>query len=206
MSSDNKTTEEKNIEVVKFDHETISKKLELLKTPLLPREIEWKVQASNENTTIVPYINSRSVYDRFDRLFGSRYSIETTNNTFQHELTYYESVGNGRKEKKFRPRISTGFTTKITIEGDGFTVSRVGCAEVSDVDPFKGGESDSLKRCAHAFGMGRELYRFPTVQIIGSHKYIPWAVENALDQLVKDITDKKIIKNFIKFTTDGKMV
>ena len=40
---------------------------EILRKPIQPNEIEWRVQsAKGGKTTIVPYIQSRAVMNRFD--------------------------------------------------------------------------------------------------------------------------------------------
>ena len=58
-------------------------------------------------------------------------------------------------------------------------------ADETDIEPTKGGFSDSMKRCAVQWGLGRDLYKYPRVFIEGEHKYIPdWANE-MLDKLVE---------------------
>ena len=44
---------------------------EILRQPIQPNEIEWRVQsAKGGKTTIVPYIQSRAVMNRLDEAFG----------------------------------------------------------------------------------------------------------------------------------------
>ena len=63
---------------------------EILRKPIQPNEIEWRVQsAKGGKTTIVPYITSRAVMNRFDDAFGPEgwqdtYSIVTGKLVISH--------------------------------------------------------------------------------------------------------------------------
>ncbi len=50
----------------------------------------------------------------------------------------------------------------IYFEGKGFITKWDG-AEDSDIEPIKGGLSDSMKRAAYQWGIGRVLYSLDTV-------------------------------------------
>ena len=46
---------------------------EILRKPIQPNEIEWRVQsAKGGKTTIVPYIQSRAVMNRFDASYHNK--------------------------------------------------------------------------------------------------------------------------------------
>jgi len=116
-----------------------------LTKPIEANEIEWRIQrASNGKTTIVPYITNRCVMNRLDAHFTpSGWSSE------------------------FR-EVSGGFICRITTDKcykeDG--------ASCTKIEPTKGGISDSMKRCAVQFGIGRNLYDYPRVFILEEVKYI----------------------------------
>jgi len=52
----------------------------------------------------------------------------------------------------------------IHFEGKGFITKWDG-AEDSDIEPIKGGLSDSMKRAAYQWGIGRVLYSLDTVWV-----------------------------------------
>ena len=138
--------------------------------PIQPDEIEWRVQNQTKDGTkliIVPYITNRCVMERFDTMFGwNGWSSE------------FREVGNG-------------FICRLTATYDGVTIFKEDGASKTKIEPEKGGISDSMKRCAVQFGLGRGLYNYPKVMIETGDKYIPkWAYER-LDAMVDAINEEK---------------
>jgi len=148
--------------------------IQALTTPIQPDEIEWRVQTvkysdpakkNPERLTMVAYINNRCVQNRFDSAFGwDKWSC-----TFRE--------------------LNDGFICQIRVETDsGFVIKEDG-ANKTQVEPVKGGISDSMKRCAVQFGLGRGLYEYPNVYIYNNTKYIPnWAMSQ-LSDLVREINN-----------------
>lgn len=138
----------------------------ILYAPLQPNEVEWRVQSLKDGKqTAVPYLNNRCVMERFDLAFGA----ECWTSEFRE--------------------INGGFICRLTVHLEGKTIYREDGAQKTDIEPLKGGISDSMKRCAVQFGLGRGLYNYPRVQIAIDSKFIPnWAYPK-LDSLVKWIND-----------------
>jgi hypothetical protein len=136
---------------------------EELKKPMQPNEIEWRIQNSRNNkTTVVPYLQNRAVMERLDEAFAPGGWQNT-----------YERWG------------AKGVKCGIGVLCDAEWVWKYDGADETDIEPTKGGFSDSMKRCAVQWGLGRDLYKYPRVFIEGEHKYIPdWANE-MLDKLVE---------------------
>lgn len=119
---------------------------EKLKAPFKPDEIEWRVQramktARGNKAIVLAYVTARAVQDRLDDVFGidgwmDSYRWETGNNGERNVVC---TLGVWSEEKK----------TWISKE-DG--------APETNVESFKGGISDSLKRVCVKFGIGRYLY------------------------------------------------
>jgi hypothetical protein len=132
-----------------------------LTQPLAPSQIDWKIQASkNGKTLVVPYIDNRAVMERFDAAFG----WDGWETSFEH--------------------IGEGFLCTITVTTDtGRRVSKTDGANKSDIEPTKGGISDSMKRCAVQFGLGRDLYNYPKIYLEGEHKFIPSWGKSLLDRI-----------------------
>ncbi|ARK09067.1 Rad52/Rad22 family DNA repair protein [Fibrella sp. ES10-3-2-2] len=136
--------------------------IEWLALPLTPEEIEWKIQTSKNNKTlVVPYIDNRAVMDRLNK-----------------------AVGWDNWESDFQP-FADGFICRITLTlSDGRKLTKADGAGRSAVEPVKGGISDAMKRCAVQFGLGRSLYNYPKVYLEGEHRYIPNWGTTLLDRLV----------------------
>jgi len=135
----------------------------ILNKPILPDEIEWKIQSYTKDkskTIIVPYITSRCVMERFDMAFG---------------VMGWQS--------KFR-EITKGFICTMSVKVGDIWISKEDGASITGIEPVKGGISDSLKRAAHQFGLGRCLYSYPKVMIKGEQKYISKEIMVRLDKMV----------------------
>lgn len=138
--------------------------MEELNKPLQASEIEWRVQSQTKDgkrILVVPYVNNRTVMERFDKTFGW-----------------------GNWSNAIQP-IDGGFLCTITVRlHDGQTVSKTDGASRTGIEPIKGGISDSMKRCAVQFGLGRSLYDYPKIFIETTDKYIPNWAEGLLSRMV----------------------
>lgn len=149
----------------------------ILTAPILPNEIEWRVQSqtSTGKLIVVPYINNRCVMHRFDAAFGP----ENWTSEFRE--------------------IANGFICRLTviIKDTNRIVHREDGASKTNIEPEKGGISDAMKRAAVQFGLGRCLYDYPRVFIECDGKFIPdWAYDK-LDKLVTWINDGKCNRDTI---------
>ena len=111
-----------------------------LHSPFAFKDVEWKIQVTTQDKVrgmAVAYINSRAIQNRLDEVIGAfnwKNSFVTWQNTAQIcGLSIYDSNHNE-------------WVTKY----DG--------AENTDIEPIKGGLSDSFKRAACLWGIGRYLY------------------------------------------------
>ncbi len=148
---------------------------EILRKPIQPNEIEWRVQsAKGGKTTIVPYIQSRAVMNRFDDAFGPE----------GWQDTYREWKGKG-----------VMCTLSVKCE-DGW-ISKEDGADDTAIESTKGGISDSLKRCAVKFGVARDLYDYPLVQIEGEMRFVPREIRGRLDQMTTMINDGQFTKQYV---------
>jgi len=157
-----------------------------LTAPLRPEEIEWRVQQQIEakngkpaKLIVVPYITNRCVMERFDDEFG------------------WHGWENSIQE------VDGGFLCTITVVMPNKQIVRkTDGASRTGIEPVKGGISDSMKRAAVQFGLGRGLYSFPKVFVEVEGKYIPdWAVR-LLDALVESINSGKPQREVIVLKED----
>jgi len=141
------------------------KGLEVFTKPLSPSEIVWKIQASKTHTTVVPYIDNRAVMQRLDDSFGA----ENWRNDFQR----------WGSDKGVKCGISLCIGNEWVTKFDG--------ADETQIEPTKGGFSDSMKRAATQWGLGRDLYDYPRVMFKGVHKRLEEKHLNKLCNIAKAI-------------------
>ena len=121
-----------------------------LAKPFAPEDLEWRLQNTIEEKMrgmAVPYVTNRAIQNRLDEVCGPE--------NWYNEFKPWHS--NGKKDAQL-----CGIA--IYFEGKGFITKWDG-AEDSDVEPIKGGLSDSMKRAAYQWGIGRVLYSLDTVWV-----------------------------------------
>lgn len=117
---------------------------EELARPFAPEDLEWRTQVTSKDKTsglAIPYVTNRAIQDRLDEVVGPE-------NWYNDYKPWH---GNGKKDAQI-----CGIS--IYFEGKGFITKWDG-AEDSDIEPIKGGLSDSMKRSAVQWGIGRVLYK-----------------------------------------------
>ncbi len=120
-----------------MNYEEIIKRL---REPFTGREIEWKIQVTTQDKSrgmAVAYMDARAVQKRLDEVVGP----------FNWKNVYSLWHDNSQ-------------ICGISIFNDerGEWVTKFDGAENSDIEPIKGGLSDSFKRSATVWGIGRYLY------------------------------------------------
>ena len=121
-----------------------------LAKPFAPEDLEWRLQNTIEETMrgmAVPYVANRAIQNRLDEVCGPE--------NWYNEFKPWHS--NGKKDAQL-----CGIA--IYFESKGFITKWDG-AEDSDIEPIKGGLSDSMKRAAYQWGIGRVLYSLDTVWV-----------------------------------------
>lgn len=113
-------------------------------------DLEWRVQVAYEDRMqgiAVPYVTNRAIQNRLDEVMGP--------DRWHNEFKPWHSVGK---------RESQLCGISLFFEGRGWITKWDG-AEDSDIEPVKGGLSDSMKRAANQWGIGRVLYSMDTVWV-----------------------------------------
>ena len=151
--------------------------IQALHRPIQPHEIEWRVQSSRNNkTTIVPYITSRAVMTRFDEAFGAMY--------WKDEYREYKGKG-------------VLCTLSVYCLDKGEWIAKQDGADDTAIEPTKGGISDAIKRAAVKWGLGRDLYQYPLVQIEGEVRYIPNQVKTRLHGMTNAINEGSFKDDYV---------
>ena len=115
-----------------------------LKNPFPVDQIKWRLGATNQEKTkgiALAYIDSRDVQKRLDDVLG---------------------ISNWRD---YLDRVDGGFVSGIEIRIGDEWIRRSDAAGDTRVEPLKGGASDSFKRAAAKWGVGRYLYYMPNIWV-----------------------------------------
>lgn len=143
---------------------------EELARPFAPEDLEWRLQRTFESQgrmsgIAVPYVTNRAIMNRLDAVVGPE--------NWYNEFKPWH--GAGKKEAQI-----CGIS--IHFEDRGFITKWDG-AEDSDIEPVKGGLSDSMKRAAVQWGIGRILYNMDVVFVDVEQRGKSWIIKK--DQRAK---------------------
>lgn len=134
-----------------------------LAMPFAPEDLEWRLQRTFEyqgetKGIAVAYVTNRAIQNRLDDVVGP----ENWCNEFR------PWHGDGKKQAQL-----CGISIRF---GDAFLTKWDG-AEDSDIEPIKGGLSDSMKRAAVQWGIGRVLYNMDVVFVEVEKRGKTWCIK-----------------------------
>lgn len=135
-----------------------------LAMPFAPEDLEWRLQSTYEDRMkgwAVPYVTNRAIQDRLDDVVGP----ENWHNEFK------PWHGTGKKEAQI-----CGIS--IHFESRGYVTKWDG-AEDTDIEAVKGGLSDSMKRAAVQWGVGRILYKMDMVWVDIEKRGKSWVIKDS---------------------------
>jgi hypothetical protein len=115
-----------------------------LKNPFNPKQLKWRVGATNKEKTkgiALAYLDAREVMKRLDDVCGP--------DRWQTKLT----------------RTGDGFTCELGIKFGDEWIWKSNSAGDTKVESIKGGASDAFKRAGAVWGVGRYLYYLPNVWV-----------------------------------------
>lgn len=145
-----------------------------LAKPFAPEDLEWRLQTllEGDKGIAVPYVTNRAIQSRLDSVVG-----------MDHWSNEYQPWHKGEKRESQICGISIYFEERGWItKWDG--------AEDSDIESVKGGLSDSMKRAAVQWGIGRCLYGMDVVFVAtekrGKTTYIKKSERPRLDNTYCD--------------------
>ncbi len=120
--------------------EITAETFERLRAPFPSKDLEWRIGQAGKNKNgfyakILVYITNRAVMERLD-----------------------EVVGAENWKNEYKPGPDKGVVCGLSLFIRGEWVTKWDGAENSDIESVKGGLSDSMKRAAVQWGIGRYLY------------------------------------------------
>lgn len=132
-----------------------------LKNPFPPEDIEWRVGSTTADKTkglALAYITNRAIQNRLDEVFG----VFGWRNEFKEWKCVSQLCG-------------------ISVKFEGEWITKWDGADDSATEAVKGGLSDSMKRAAYQWGIGRYLYKLPQIWV----KLKPQGKSYAIDQVIQ---------------------
>ncbi len=132
-----------------------------LAMPFAPEDLEWRLQKvveARELGIAVPYVTNRAIMSRLDDVVGPE-------NWYNEFKPWHGAGGKDAQLCGISIRFGDGWITKW----DG--------AEDSDIEPVKGGLSDSMKRAAVQWGIGRVLYNMDVVFVDVEKRGKTWYIK-----------------------------
>jgi hypothetical protein len=116
-----------------------------LAAPFEPADVKFKPQVVKGNRALaIPYLHARAIQDRLDEVVGV--------DGWQDE---YATLSDGSVACRLQLRIGGVWITKMDVGGPS--------EQPDSGDRLKAAFSDALKRAAVKFGIGRYLFRVPSV-------------------------------------------
>lgn len=114
-----------------------------LDAPFYADEIEWRIQQAGKGqkgpwAKCLAYVTNRAIMRRLD-----------------------EVVGKANWQNHFVAGPAGGVVCCLSIRVDGEWITKEDGADNTEFEPIKGGLSDSMKRAAYEWGIGRYLYDLP---------------------------------------------
>ena len=126
---------------------------EQLQRPFEADDIEWRIGQCGETAKgfwakTLAYLTNRAIMNRLDEVFGFA--------SWKNEFREMDIGGNA------------GVLCGLSVKVDGEWITKWDGAQVSEMEPFKGGIIDSQKRAAVQFGIGRYLYNLDATFVVCS--------------------------------------
>lgn len=155
-----------------------------LARPFAPEDLEWRIQVTTQDKSkglAVPYVTNRAIQDRLDDVVGPE--------NWRNDYKPWHSAN--KKEAQL-----CGIS--VYLEDRKEWLTKWNGAEDTDVEPVKGGLSDSMKRAAVQFGIGRVLYKMNPVWVFIEQKGKSFIIKDSerpkLDKAYMDMLERLGLK------------
>ena len=177
----------------------VNRHLEAFGMPFPATDVSWKIQITSKDKTsgkVVPYLDARAISDRLDEVVGQ---YNWKDDYGQWHCYTEEPKDDDKKPKKVNSQLCT---ISIYDEERKEWISKTDGAENTDIEPIKGGLSDSFKRCAVKWNIGRYLYNFEAVWVNLADEYGRRVIEKSEYQRLNQIYYSTVEKLYGKELAD----
>lgn len=124
----------------------IKELLKKLAAPFPESAIKWRAAVSGLNgkgepfVLAVPYIDARAIQSRLDDVIGAENWMA-----------------------EYRQGANNGTMCKLSLRIGGEWIAKEDGADLTEIEPIKGGISNAYRRCAVVWGVGRYLYKLSSM-------------------------------------------
>ncbi len=163
--------------------------LEELGKPFDVSDVSWKIQRTTKDKTrglAVPYLDARAISDRLDSVLGQ--------NNWRDAYTKWHSFSKEVREngKEIQKGFDSQLCTIYVYDSERKEwIGKTDGAENTDFESIKGGISDSFKRAAVKWNVGRYLYAFEAQWVTLEEQYGR--------QVITEAEIKKLEKKYLEF-------
>lgn len=166
--------------------------LDELGQPFPYSDVHWRMQyvdTTKSEGFAVPYLDARAVEDRLDRVIGQ----DNWNDSYETWHTYTETVTERDRTtvKEIRSQLCTIY---VYNEERGEWLGKTDGAENTDIESIKGGLSDSFKRAAVKWNVGRYMYKMDSVWVKAEKRGKSYVVADSEKERLK-AEYMKVVKN-----------
>lgn len=165
-----------------------------LAKPFAPEDLEWRLQRTFESRgdtmgLAVPYVTNRAIQSRLDEVVGP----DNWYNDYKPWHRFTVKVKSEKDPQKYFDKevISQLCGIAIFFEESQRWITKWDGAENTDIEPVKGGLSDSMKRAAVQWGIGRVLYNMDGVFVDVEKRGRTWCIakkeQSKLDKAYLDM-------------------
>lgn len=165
--------------------------LEELGKPFPASDVSWRMQYVDKEKVegfAVPYLDARAISDRLDNVVGQ---FNWKDNFSQWHC--YDKKDINAPDKRVDSQLCAIY---IYDEDKNEWVGKTDGAENTDFEPIKGGLSDSYKRCAVKWNIGRYLYKFEPVWVKATKQGKNYIVDSKEKPRLEQIYNNKVISIF----------
>lgn len=158
--------------------QTFAEIMAALAAPFSAVDVDWRIQHTAQSNTrglAVPYLKSRAIQSRLDEAVGPY--------NWKSEYKPWHTV-NGSASQLCGLAIYCEERKEWIQKWDG--------AENTDIEPVKGGISDSFKRAAVAWGIGRYLYGLAATWVEIEQRGKNYAITDKELRRLDDIYEKAV--------------
>ena len=159
-------------------------------------DVSWKLQHTVKDKMrglAVPYLDARAVSDRLDEVVGQ--------NNWKDEYSPWHRYTDKVKQqgKETEKLVNSQLCTIYIFDEDKKEwIGKTDGAENTDFEAVKGGLSDSFKRAAVKWNIGRYMYSFDGVWVDIEDMYGKLVIADHEQQKLQDIYYKTVVKLFGK--------
>jgi len=163
--------------------------------PFPASDVSWRMQYVDKTKSegyAVPYLNARAISERLDSVVGQ----SNWKDDYKMWHCYSEEIKTRDKEKETKSVNSQLCTIYVYDDERNEWIGKTDGAENTDFESVKGGLSDSFKRAAVKWNIGRYLYGFEPVWVKAVQRGRAYVVAKEEESRLENVYNETVMKMF----------